>query len=103
MISTVQKGTARGVISGLKRKLRRKLTIGAKTGSITGGFPHGKHEWITVFAKPRGDKTDKGISISVLNINHKKWYIRSSHIAKKLIEFYFSSLRDEQWNKITKR
>lgn len=100
MKSTVRKGTARGSFSRMRKNLHKKLVIGAKTGSITGGFPHGKHEWITVFARPK-DSDDKGISVAVLNINKEKWYVRSGFIAKKLIEYYFNNIRQEEWKKVT--
>ena len=100
MNSTVKKGTARGSFSRMKKRLNKKLFIGAKTGSITGGFPHGKHEWITVFAMPK-ESEDKGISVAVLNINKEKWYVRSGFIAKKLIEYYYNEIRQEEWNKVT--
>jgi len=100
MKSTVKKGTARGSFSRMRKGLHKKLIIGAKTGSITGGFPHGKHEWITVYAMPRNDE-DKGISVAVLNINKEKWYVRSGFIAKKLIEYYFNNIRQNKWKKVT--
>ena len=100
MKSTVKKGTARGSLSRMRKRLNKKLDIGAKTGSITGGFPHGKHEWITVFARPKG-VDDMGISVAVLNINKEKWYVRSGFIAKKLIEYYFNNIRHEEWKKVT--
>jgi hypothetical protein len=88
----------------MRKNLHKKLEIGAKTGSITGGFPFGKHEWITVFARPKaGKKGDKGISVAVLNINKEKWYVRSGYIAKKLIEYYYNHLRQEKWTKITQK
>ena len=72
--------------------MKKKLSIGAKTGSITGGFPEGKREWVTAFATPKDERKGKGISIAVVNILNKKWYVRSSYIAKKVIEYYFSKI-----------
>jgi penicillin-binding protein A len=93
MLETVRRGTARGVGQLLKRSLKKKLLIGAKTGSITGGFPEGKREWVSAFAKPKDKRKGYGISVAVINILDKKWYVRSSYIAKKIIEHYFSSIK----------
>jgi len=92
MLETVRRGTARGVGQILRKSLKKKLSIGAKTGSITGGFPEGKREWVTAFATPKDERKGKGISIAVVNILNKKWYVRSSYIAKKVIEYYFSKI-----------
>ena len=91
MKDTVKKGTARGITSLMRGKLRKELLIGAKTGSITGGFPDGKREWVTAFAVPKNDQSG-GISIAVLNILHDRWYIRSSYLAKKVIEYYYTKI-----------
>ena len=93
MVHTVKRGTARGVGSLLSKSLRKSLIIGAKTGSITGGFPEGKREWVTAFAKPNDKGLGKGISVAVVNILDKKWYVRSSYLAKKMIEYYFNNVK----------
>lgn len=97
MESVVEKGTAKRIVKGrVGRKLKKKYVIGAKTGSITGGLPYGKRDWLTLFAKPR-DGQGKGISISVMNINKKKWYYKSTFIAKELLSRY-SKLFEEKKN-----
>ena len=63
--------------------------MGAKTGSITGGNPHGRHEWITAFAYPKKRSNNKGISVAVLNVVNDRWFIRSGYLAKKVIEYYY--------------
>lgn len=89
----VKKGTARRVKRGLRRRIKNNLEIGGKTGSITGGIPYGKRDWLTLFAKPKDEIGDKGISIAVMNINVKKWYVRSSFLAKKVINYYYKEVR----------
>jgi len=89
MRMTVDRGTARNSFNKLRNSLRKHLYIGGKTGSITGGIPYGKRDWFTAFAKPY---QDAGISIAVMNINKKKWYIRSSELAQQIIEFYFTKI-----------
>ncbi|MEC7274911.1 MAG: penicillin-binding transpeptidase domain-containing protein [Bdellovibrionota bacterium] len=96
---TVQRGTARRISRGrLGQKLKEKLIMGAKTGSITGGIPFGKRDWLTLFAKPR-DGQSSGISIAVMNINGKKWYHKSTFLMKKLLKLYLEKLEEEEKDK----
>lgn len=90
-MGTVTQGTAR---SSFRRSqyLLNKLEIGGKTGSITGGEPRGKRDWFVSYAKSLEDKTDKGISICVMIVNQKKWYIKSPLLAKNIMEYYYSTL-----------
>ncbi len=92
METTVKRGTARGSFRRLNRKLREGLEIGGKTGSITGGVPFGKRDWFTSFAIPTNESHGKGISIAVMNINLKKWYVKSSYLARKVIEYYYKEV-----------
>jgi peptidoglycan glycosyltransferase len=90
-MATVTEGTAR---SSFRRSqyLLNKLEIGGKTGSITGGEPHGKRDWFVSYAKSIEEKNDKGISICVMIVNQKRWYIKSPLLAKNIMEFYYSTL-----------
>ncbi|RLA64248.1 MAG: hypothetical protein DRQ88_05125 [Epsilonproteobacteria bacterium] len=92
MKMTIKGGTARGGFRNLNRFLKKNLFIGGKTGSITGGDPFGKRDWITVFARPKLKSLGKGISICVMNINVKKWYVKSSFLAKKVIDYYYRKI-----------
>ncbi len=90
-MATVSSGTAR---SSFRRSqyLLDKLEIGGKTGSLTGGDPFGKRDWFVSYAKLTEDKSDKGISICVMIVNQKKWYIKSPLLAKNIMEYYYSNL-----------
>lgn len=90
-MATVTQGTAR---SSFRRSqyLLSKLEIGGKTGSLTGGEPFGKRDWFVSYAKSMEDKSDKGISICVMIVNQKKWYIKSPLLAKNVMEFYYSRM-----------
>jgi cell division protein FtsI/penicillin-binding protein 2 len=90
MESTVKSGTARGAFRPWKMKRVPNLKIGGKTGTITGGLPHGKRDWFVSYAMPATDnKNDKGISICVMIVNVEKWYIKSTALAKNIIEYYY--------------
>jgi penicillin-binding protein A len=90
-MGTITQGTAR---SSFRRSLYllNKLEIGGKTGSLTGGEPRGKRDWFVSYAKSLEDKNDKGISICVMIVNQKKWYIKSPLLAKNIMEYYYSTL-----------
>jgi cell division protein FtsI/penicillin-binding protein 2 len=90
-MGTVSKGTARSSFRRSKYLLE-KLEIGGKTGSLTGGEPYGKRDWFVSYAKSLEDKNDKGISICIMIVNQKKWYIKSPLLAKNIMEFYYSTL-----------
>lgn len=90
-MGTVTNGTARSSFRRSKYLLE-KLEIGGKTGSLTGGEPYGKRDWFVSYAKSLEDKNDKGISICVMIVNQKKWYIKSPLLAKNIMEFYYSTL-----------
>lgn len=90
---TVQRGTARGAFRPWKTKKIKHIEIGGKTGSITGGIPFGKRDWFVSYAKPKDDLSDKGISVCVMIVNVKKWYIKSTYLAKKIIQYYYDDLK----------
>lgn len=94
-MATVTKGTARSSFRR-SRYLLEKLEIGGKTGSLTGGEPYGKRDWFVSYAKSLEDKNDKGISICVMIVNQKKWYIKSPLLAKNIMEFYYSSIHPQK-------
>lgn len=92
MNKTIVEGTARHSFRKIKRDLKEELEIGGKTGSITGGLPYGKRDWFVAFAKPKNVLEDKGISVSVMIINQKKWKVKSTYLAKEIIEYFFKNI-----------
>lgn len=90
-MATVTEGTARASFRR-SQYLLQKLEIGGKTGSLTGGEPFGKRDWFVSYAKSQEDKNDKGISICVMIVNQKKWYIKSPLLAKNIMEYYYSHI-----------
>jgi penicillin-binding protein A len=101
---TTQTGTARALTRGrIGRYLNKHFVLGAKTGSITGGIPYGKRDWLAFYAKPKEESEfkeigSKGISVSIMNVNGKKWYYKSSFIAKRVLKAYLETLEEELVN-----
>jgi len=100
MTKTVEFGTARKSFRRMRKKLKNRLEIGGKTGSITGGFPEGKRDWFSAYARPKSG-TNKGISVSVMSIQGAMWRAKSSYLAKNIIEYYYrqiekTDVRDKQ-------
>lgn len=93
MNMTVRRGTARGAFRPWKTKKIRDIEIGGKTGTITGGVPYGKRDWFVSYAKPKDEADDAGISVAVMIVNVDKWYIKSTYLAKKIIQYYYDSLK----------
>lgn len=93
MMMTVSRGTAKSAFLRIPRKYKDALDIGGKTGSITGGEPHGKRDWFVAWAKPK-NSDDKGISVCVMIVNQKKWYVKASYMTRKIIESFFKE-KDE--------
>jgi peptidoglycan glycosyltransferase len=93
MNMTIDGGTARRSFGKMNTGYKNALLIGGKTGSITGGKPFGKRDWFAAFAVPRDPEGGKGISISVMNVNVKKWHVKSTMLAKNVIEFYYNNVK----------
>lgn len=90
---TIDGGTARKSFRKMNTGYKNALDIGGKTGSITGGKPFGKRDWFAAYAIPRDHERGKGISISVMNVNVKRWHVKSTMLAKNIIEYYYNNVR----------
>lgn len=93
MAMTIDGGTARKSFGKMNTGYKNALEIGGKTGSITGGKPFGKRDWFSAYAIPRDHERGKGISISVMNVNVKRWHVKSTMLAKNIIEYYYNEIR----------
>ena len=91
---TVKRGTASSAFRPWKIKKIKNLDIGGKTGTITGGVPYGKRDWFVSYATTQ-DPKDKGISVCVMIVNVNKWYIKSTYLAKNVIQHYYSKIKDK--------
>lgn len=86
MAMTVIKGTSRKAFRLKRREATlRGITIGGKTGSLTGEDPPGKYSWFVGMAPLE----DPEIAVAVMIINHPKWKIKASQAAKEGFDAYF--------------
>ena len=86
MQETVKRGSARNAFKKFYRGPLKDIEVGGKTGSLTGSSPQGRHDWFVGYA----GLGDRKIAFAALTINKKKWTVKSSFIARKVIEEYFT-------------
>jgi penicillin-binding protein A len=86
MAMTVINGTSRKAFR-LKRRERslRGITIGGKTGSLTGEDPPGKYSWFVGMAPLEAPE----VAVAALVINRPLWKIKASEVAKAGFAAYF--------------
>jgi cell division protein FtsI/penicillin-binding protein 2 len=89
MRETVRSGTCRKVFRGFSRGQCSFVDVGGKTGTLTGLDPVGRYDWFVGFAEYGGQK----LAFASLTINEKVWHIKSSMVARKVIETYFKGKR----------
>lgn len=92
MIATVEEGTARKPFRRLPASLK-ELEIAGKTGSITGGLPYGKRDWFVAYARDPGRPDDRGVSLCVMIVNKKRWYVKSTQVAREILELIWGQSR----------
>jgi len=85
MEKTLYKGTARKHFKRLWKKYESTYTMGGKTGTLKGGIPYGTNDWFTFFIKNK--LSGKGLVISTLIVNEKKWYVKSAHLTKLIANY----------------
>lgn len=92
MIATVEEGTARKPFRRLPASLK-ELEIAGKTGSITGGLPYGKRDWFVAYARDPSRPDDRGVSLCVMIVNKKRWYVKSTQVAREILELIWGQSR----------
>lgn len=85
MQATIQQGSARTSFRGFHKGEMANVTVGGKTGSLTGYEPPGKYDWFVGF----GESGQRKIAFAMLCINKDKWYVKSTRFAREMLEFYF--------------
>ncbi len=85
MEATVTSGTAR---RGFRRNMNAqdfaRLTMGGKTGSLTGHNPPGRYEWYIGYARHK-DHPDQGIAVAVMMINRTYLAVHATELAGLII------------------
>jgi cell division protein FtsI/penicillin-binding protein 2 len=89
MRETVTHGTASRTFRGFSRGKFKDIDVGGKTGSLTGVDPKGKYDWFVGFANGRGHR----LAFAALTIHETLWRVKSSYLARKAIEQYFSAFK----------
>jgi penicillin-binding protein A len=103
MVATTRFGTARGAFRKMPRRLHNAIEVGGKTGSITGGIPLGRRDWFVAYAKPSDHVSDNGISVAIMNVNIKKWHVRSTSLAKDVISHFYTKIKPIDEIKVASR
>lgn len=86
MGQTSIKGTSRRAFRSYYRSPQlREITIGGKTGTISGNDPPGKYSWFVGMAPLDHPE----IAVAALVINSRHWRIKGSDIAKEGFSIYF--------------
>ncbi|MCY4218794.1 MAG: penicillin-binding transpeptidase domain-containing protein [Gammaproteobacteria bacterium] len=85
MQSTIQIGSAKRSFGKLSGDSFKGMTVGGKTGSLTGTDPKGRYDWFVGFAH----KEDRKIAYAMLCINKEKWYIKSARFVREILKYYY--------------
>ncbi len=93
MGQTVTRGTSRRTFSSLLRNKKfKEISMGGKTGHLTGDSPKGRVDWFVGYATDENHK----IAVAAITVNKKFWTVKSSYIGQSLFKKYFIiSQRDD--------
>lgn len=88
MAATISKGTSRKAFRrrGAYR-IPQDITVGGKTGSLSGKNPRGNYSWFIGMAPLE----DPEIAVAALVINKPRWHIKSSYVARRGFYAYFKA------------
>lgn len=90
MMATVEEGTAQRPFRRLSKTLEG-IEIAGKTGTITGGEPYGKRDWFVAYARDPKHPEDRGVSMCVMIVNRKKWYVKSTQLTREILELIWGA------------
>lgn len=86
MEETILSGTSRKTFRSLVRNRNfREISMGGKTGHLTGDNPRGRVDWFVGYASDE----DRRIAIAALTVNKEFWTVKSSHLGQTLFKSYF--------------
>lgn len=87
MHQTVQSGTSRVTFRTLLRNSRfQSVEFGGKTGSMTNMDPRAKCDWFVGYGRNDSER----ISVAVVTLHKDTWRVKSSYVARALLEDFFS-------------
>lgn len=90
MRETVRTGSARRSFQGFFKGDFADVDVGGKTGSLTGLDPKGKNDWFVGYAEAAGRR----LAFAALTVNRDRWQVKSSYLARKMVERYFTPDKD---------
>jgi penicillin-binding protein A len=90
MRETIFSGTSRGSFRKAMRSTLRGVEVGGKTGSLSGEHPRGKYDWFVGY----GTKGGRRIALAALTIHEEYWRVKSSVLARRALEEWFSRERE---------
>lgn len=88
MRRTVEDGTAAKTFHRYGKELVQRISIGGKTGSLTGDNPPGFYDWFVGFAPT----DDPRIAFSAMVINHGGHRVRGVFIAQEALKTFFKDI-----------
>ncbi len=91
MVSTTELGTGRQYFSKRDKSLKG-IRVAAKTGSLSAEAEDGERHafsWIIGFAPAENPR----IAVAALVVNVGKWRIKSTYLAREVLESYFATVR----------
>lgn len=93
MEETILRGTSRKTFRGLVKDRRfRELTMGGKTGHLTGDNPRGRVDWFVGYASDG----QRRIALAALTVNKEYWTVKSSYLGQTLFRKYFEPVMRER-------
>lgn len=86
MHETVRRGSARKSFRRFFKGEFENMSVGGKTGSLSGKSPAGRYDWFVGYATDG----DRKIGYASLTINKEYWTVKSHYVARKFIEAAFN-------------
>jgi len=87
MRETVKSGSARKSFRKFFKGDMAQADVGGKTGTLNGFQPKGTYDWFVGYGEVNGKK----IAYAAMCINVEKWYVKSSNLARMVLESYFEA------------
>jgi peptidoglycan glycosyltransferase len=97
MQQTVVAGTSRTSFRPMVRDRKfREISMGGKTGHLTGDNPRGRVDWFVGYAQD----SDRKIAIAAITVNKKFWTVKSAHLGQSMFRKYFGAIVSNNQSRI---